>query len=354
MKCTIDTSSLDAALKGNVARKSTSDIWEKALLECNEDVLSVTTVDPIMQYTVTVPCKTTKQGALAVDPNDIKNALTGLNGDVTLNIKDNKLVLSQKVGGRTRTFKSDFLPAEDFPRFPDIDCKPLALPAETLCDAIRQVRYAAAIKDVRHYLNGIYISEKFVAASDGHRAALCPLDQGPKKAMIVPAPAIDKLLDLLDAEHVAVSTGEQHLSVTGDNCAMHCRLIDGRFPDIERVIPDARKTRIVLPPEQALPVLKRCAKLETHRSASGDTYTVLGLAPGDNVLNVEGQRTQDYIECECTESDARYGINGRYLIDVLTLAADKTVTWHYATPGDAYRLEIDGMHSVHTIMPLRL
>jgi DNA polymerase III subunit beta len=230
---------------------------------------------------------------------------------VTLSAKDNKLTLQ---GGKSR-FTLQTLPATDFPLVSEAaDFGPaFSVPQKTLKGLVNQVHFAMAVHDIRYYLNGIlFVAEGktlTLVSTDGHRLALAQATlehDMPKQEVILPRKTV---LELRFASNQAklVFGGMEFVT----------KLVEGKFPDYNRVIPKNHKYHVILGRAALLTSLQRAAILTSEKFKG----VRVNVEPGAFKIassNTEQEEAKEEIEVEYTGEPIEIGFNVTYLIDALS------------------------------------
>jgi DNA polymerase-3 subunit beta len=253
---------------------------------------------------------------------DILRSLPNDQG-ITLSAKDNKLTLQ---AGKSR-FTLQTLPAEDFPLVNEaVDFGPaFSVPQKTLRDLVNQVHFAMAVHDIRYYLNGIlFIAEGkqlTLVATDGHRLALAQamLDNDvPKQEVILPRKTVLELQRLLKDEDTAIEmrfAGNQaRFSFSGMEFVT--KLVEGKFPDYNRVIPKNHKNSVVMGRAPLLASLQRAAILTSEKFKG----VRVNIEPGSLRIassNAEQEEAKEELEIDYAGDSIEIGFNVTYLMDAL-------------------------------------
>jgi len=282
------------------------------------------------------------QGASFVAPAHLfAQIVRNLPGEiVTLELRGVQLVM--QAGG------SDFnLQTGDLAAYPDLtfpDTTDAEIDSAELARSLDSVRYAASNEAFQAVFRGLKVEqhqEKVrVVASDGFRLALrdftVPNTDQAERTLIVPARSADELVRMLRDGPAALTYGDGMLGVRTDRFAMTVKLLDGDFPDYERVIPKDIKMKVTLSAATLREAVSRVAVLADKnannrvecvftRSSDGD------FTPGRLTLEAEGDygRAQDVLSAETsgTESALTVGYNAKYLLDALE-PIDGDVTVH--------------------------
>ena len=260
--------------------------------------------------------------------------------------------------GRSR-FTLQTLPAEDFPN-PNEDERVEVIPlaGSVLRDLIQRGSYASASKDVRYYLNGTHFAftpgQLSIASSDGHRLAKIehPIACDLEHEMIVPSSAIDEMKRMLKEEEVSLVVYHRQIGLLSGQTMLISRLIDGKFPDVNRVIPRNSTTTTRINREAFTQALKR-AKLGIGDSNLGLRVNV---QQEELRISVGAEETmEDFVPCETSGADVEIGLNVDYLLDVMNALTDEFVRINLSDGNSSILIAGDTVdEGVNVIMPMRL
>ncbi|MGD9649977.1 MAG: DNA polymerase III subunit beta, partial [Dongiaceae bacterium] len=245
---------------------------------------------------------------------------------ISLQLKSNQLLLTSE---RSK-FTFGTLPVDDFP---SIDAKPLphkfALPANDLRNLIDRTRFAISTEETRYYLNGIYfhaaqnndVPVLRSVATDGHRLARVemPLPEGAGSipGVIIPRKAVNEVRKLLEGADVSVeiSLSETQIRFQLNNILLTSKLIDGTFPDYERVIPRENDKIMEIDRRILAQAVDRVATVAAEKTRA----IKLSLNPGTLVLSAssadQGTATEE-LEVNYRADPIEIGFNSRYLLDI--------------------------------------
>ncbi|WP_395702224.1 DNA polymerase III subunit beta [Aquabacterium sp.] len=242
---------------------------------------------------------------------------------VTLTAAQSKLTLT---GGKSR-FTLQTLPADDFPLVNEaVDFGPsFAVPQKTLKMLINQVHFAMAVHDIRYYLNGIlFVAEGktlTLVATDGHRLGLAQAtleNEIPKQEVILPRKTVLELQRLLKDEDTPIEmrfAGNQ-AKFAFSGMEFVTKLVEGKFPDYNRVIPKNHKNAVILGRQPLLASLQRAAILTSEKFKG----VRVNLEPGLMRIassNSEQEEAKEEIEIDYNGDAIEIGFNVTYLMDVL-------------------------------------
>ncbi len=303
---------------------------------------------------VTVPCRKLL---------DICRALPAT-AQVELSLDSQRLLLRS---GKSR-FTLATLPANDFPNLEDTlaGSFSLSLSQKALKRLIDKTSFAMAQQDVRYYLNGMLFEvtegRLRVVATDGHRLALCdaPIStQVPEKVqVIVPRKGVQELSRLLSDEdsEVTLTLGSNHLRVTVGNVTFTSKLIDGRFPDYERVLPKGGDRTLVAGREDLKSSLQRAAIL-CNEKFRGVRLQIDGEQLRILATNPDQEEAEEELQVEYSGKELEIGFNVGYLLDVLNALSG---AYTRATLGDTNSSALvrdnddEQADAVYVVMPMRL
>ncbi len=331
MKLSIERSALLGALahvQSVVERRNTIPILSNVLLRAEGDKLFLTATDMDLTVIEGTGASVSQNGSTTAPAHTLYEIVRKLpdSAEVELSLKDNQLSIRS---GRSR-FTLGTLPVADFPAY---DNKPLLhkfkLPAAELRGLIDRTRFAILQDETRYYLNGIYIHATKsndvpvlrAVATDGHRLARIemPLPEGAAKipGVIIPRKTVGevrKLIDEIGAE-VEISLSDTQIRFALNDVVLSSKLIDGTFPDYERVIPADNNKILVVDRKSFAEAVDRVATISSEKSRS----IKLSLSGGSLTLSAQsaesGQASEE-IEVKYDSDTIEIGFNSRYLLDI--------------------------------------
>jgi len=265
--------------------------------------------------------------------------------------------------GRSR-FTLATLPANDFPSVDEVEAtERVHVPEATLKELIERTAFAMAQQDVRYYLNGLLFdlrdSGLRCVATDGHRLALCEASlEGStgKRQIIVPRKGVTELQRLLEGGErvVELEIGRSHIRMKRDDVTFTSKLIDGRFPDYEAVIPIGADREVKLDREVLRAALQRAAILSNEKYRG----VRVEVSPGQlkiSAHNPEQEEAQEEIEADTKVDDLAIGFNVNYLLDALSALKDEFIVLQLRDANSSALVrEASSEKCRHVVMPLRL
>jgi DNA polymerase-3 subunit beta len=322
------------SVAGIVERRHTLPILANVMLRKNGPQLELTTSDLEIQVRTTAELGG-DAGAFSttVGARKLIDILRALPTDqvVTLSAASSKLTLQ---AGKSR-FVLQTLPAEDFPLVNEaVDFGPVfAVPQKTLRGLINQVHFAMAVHDIRYYLNGIlFIAEGkalTLVATDGHRLALAQATletEVPRQEVILPRKTVLELQRLLKDEDTPIELRFAANQAVFEFAGLQfvTKLVEGKFPDYNRVIPKNHRNAVTLGRAPLLSCLQRAAIL-TSEKFKGVRITVEPGLLGIAATNAEQEEAKEELEIDYAGDAIDIGFNVTYLIDVLANTAVEMV-----------------------------
>lgn len=315
------------AVAGIVERRHTLPILANVLIRKTGPELEFTTSDLEIQVRTSAELGgDTGNFATTVGARKLIDILRSMPADqtVTLSAAQNKLTLQ---GGKSR-FTLQTLPSDDFPLVQEAaDFGPMfSVPQKALKGLINQVHFAMAVHDIRYYLNGIlFVAEGknlTLVATDGHRLALAQatLDVDiPKQEVILPRKTVLELQRLLKDDDAAIEmrfAGNQAKFVFS-GMEFVTKLVEGKFPDYNRVIPKNHKNHVTLGRASLLASLQRAAILTSEKFKG----VRVNIEPGTLRIassNAEQEEAKEELEIDYGGDAIEIGFNVTYLIDALS------------------------------------
>jgi DNA polymerase-3 subunit beta len=267
--------------------------------------------------------------------------------------------------GRSR-FSLATLPAAEFPLIEDVQAQvELALPQGDLKAAMGRISFAMAQQDVRYYLNGLLLElagdRLRTVATDGHRLSLCEtpaeLPAGDGQQVIVPRKGVNELARLLDEqadEAASVGVGSNHIRVVLPGLRFTSKLIDGRFPDYTRVVPDGGTKELRADRETLRAALARTSIL------SNEKYKGVRLGMSAEGLRVQThnpdqEEAEEEVEVEYEGEPLEIGFNVVYLLDILSSLEGEQVRAQFNDANSSVLITDPTNEACrHVVMPMRL
>jgi DNA polymerase III subunit beta len=346
-----------------VERRQTLPVLANLLVHVEDGHLSMTGTDLEVEMVSRTEVEEAQNGETTIPARKLFEIIRALPDGckITLTQAGDKVTVQ---AGRSR-FSLSTLPSRDFPAVEDLDLvERIRVSEASLKELIERTAFAMAQQDVRYYLNGLLFDLREQAlrcvATDGHRLALCeavlPEGAQTRKQIIVPRKGVLELQRLLEGgdREVELEVGRNHVRMRRSDVTFTSKLIDGRFPDYEAVIPIGADKELKLDREALRAALQRAAIL------SNEKYRGVKLEISVNQLriiatNPESEEAQEELEAETKIDNLSIGFNVTYLLDALSALREESVILNLRD-GNSSALVREASHerSRHVVMPLRL
>jgi DNA polymerase-3 subunit beta len=351
-------------VQGVVERRTTIPILSNVLLRASESSLAMTATDMDLAIVEKAAAEVTREGATTVPAHTLFDIVRKLPEGAQIEIasggEENRLEVKC---GRSRLNLAT-LPSEDFPAMSEGELPhEFSLDAAALRGIIDRTRFAMSTEETRYYLNGLYLHHADsdgvavlrVVATDGHRLARVemPLPDGAADmpGVIVPRKTITEVRKLIDevSGDVAIALSETKIRFAIDDVVLTSKLIDGTFPDYDRVIPFANDKALEVDPR----VFARAVDLVSTISTEKSRAVKLSLDQGSLVLSAtspEAGSATEELEVGYAHGPLEIGFNSSYLLDIarqiegdgarfmLADGASPTLVRDNADPGALYVL----------------
>lgn len=352
-----------AQVVGVVERRQTLPVLANLLVQVGQGRLTLIGTDLEVEMRASVAVEQAEDGAITIPARKLFDIVRALPDGASLEIKLNGDRVSLHAG-RSR-FTLATLPAEEFPTTDEIELvDKVLLPEATLKNLMERTAFAMANQDVRYYLNGMLLDLRDgglrCVATDGHRLALAEtrLDKkvSAQRQIIIPRKGVMELLGLFGngQEEASIEFARNHLCVRRGDVVFTSKLIDGRFPDYEAVIPLGADKTLNLDRELLRGALQRAAILSNEKYRG----VRLEVSPGRLRIvahNPEQEEAVEELEAETSVNDIAIGFNVGYLLDALGSLLDTRVRLQLRDAQSSCLLQGAENENVrHVVMPLRL
>ena len=365
MKFSIERSALLKPLQaviGVVERRQTMPILANVLLSAKDGQLAITATDLEVELVASTELDIDNAGEVTVPGRKLLDICRALPEDVkvTVSLSGDKLAVR---AGRSK-FSLATLPAAEFPTVDEITTdNVIQIPQSLLGQLLEKTHFSMAQQDVRYYLNGLLIetgdAHLRAVATDGHRLALSQVsldgEKLPAKQVIVPRKGVLELQRLLSGDgELSLALGSNHIRIQLDGIRFTSKLIDGRFPEYERVIPKDPGNSLTADRQTLKSALQRTAIL------SNEKYRGIRLVLNDGGLtlqahNPEQEEAEEEVEVEYTGDDMEIGFNVNYLLDALGVIDSEAVTVAFLDANSSCLIREPGDdESKYVVMPMRL
>jgi len=351
------------AVSGIVERRHTLPILANVLLEQKDGRLFVTATDLEMQITSHSELAGKQDQAVTVAARKLQDLLRALPDDATVNVETSASRMAVRAG-RSR-FNLQTLPAGDYPRMSLSQDRQqtINLPQKKFRGLLKLAEFAMAQQDIRYYLNGMLLvvdkGSLQTVATDGHRlsyASLAVPGEYTREEVILPRKTVlelGKLLEDSDSD-VSIDLLTNQVRFRFANIELVSKVVDGKFPDYNRVIPTGHTKQIELSRGVLLQALQRAAIL------SNEKFRGVRIVLGSDQLriictNSEQEEAEEELEVAYKGDALDIGFNITYLVDVLQNLGTEQVVLAFGDANSSALVTMPGRADYkYVVMPMRI
>lgn len=350
---------------GVVERRQTLPILSNVLLKASQEGLSIIATDLEIEMSARTPLDCSDEGSVTLPARKFIDICRALPEQALIEIS------TEDAGGRAvmRSGKSRFvlstLPATEFPNIGSFESLlQFSISQVALKTLISSTSFAMAQQDIRYYLNGLLLEmangRMRAVATDGHRLALndasADVQVSEAQQIILPRKAVNELSRLLDDSDslVDIQIGSNHIRLATPTLSFTSKLIDGRFPDYHRVVPQNGDKIVTSDREILKQALVRTSILsnEKHRSVR------LMLTKGSLRLfahNPEQEQAEEEVAVDYNGLDIEIGFNVNYMVDALSAISTSHIRLILTDPNSCCLMQGIGKEDCkYVVMPMRL
>ena len=350
-------------LHGVVDARPGLPILANVLMNVSPQELRLTTTDMEVELSAAIAGEFGQSGEITVPARKFLDICRSLPeaAEISLAVEDDRVNVSS---GRSR-FSLLSLPAQEFPRVePGVVDISLSLPQNVFKSLLERTAFAMARQDVRYYLNGLLLEAEAnqlrAVATDGHRLALCDVDIASpleeKRQLIVPRKGVTELLRLLDdtQDELEIVMSGNHIRIVVGDLIFTSKLIDGKFPEYNRVIPQLAAQTVLAQRDVLKKSLSRASILSTDKFR-GVKITLEGDKLRAHLHNPEQEQAEDEIDVEYSGEQVVVGFNVSYLLDAVSIIqTDKVRLSITSSKSGCLVLPEEGDRCKYIVMPLMI
>lgn len=368
MKFSVEQDQLVSPLQlvsGAVEKRQTLPVLGNLLLRVNDGVLVITATDLEIEMSVKIKLEGECQdGDITVPARKLVDICRSLSGEkpIRFTLDDNKLRIQS---GRNR-FSLSTISAQEFPNIEDtLFTTKFSIENVKLKELIDKTQFAMAQQDVRYYLNGMLFeldgAKLLTVATDGHRLALSKieLEESVTEELfqaIVPRKGVmeaNKLLSSAEGESI-IEFNSNHLRITLGDYIFTSKLVDGRFPDYDKVLPKNAERKLESPRDRIKDAFSRASIL------CNEKFRGVRLLLAENKLtihanNPEQEEAEIELDVDYSDESMEIGFNVSYLVDALNAIKTPSVRFNLGDANSSVLIESsEDSDSLYVVMPMRL
>lgn len=374
MHLTIERSAFIKALahvQSVVERRTTIPILANLMLKAEDGTLSLSATDLDIEIIEQVPAEIGTTGAATAPAHMLYDIVRKLPDGAQIDLNYSGDPGQLKISAGRSQFQLGCLPVEDFPSLSSGGLPHrFVLDATALASLVDRTRFAMSTEETRYYLNGIYLHAKDsegsevrvmrAVATDGHRLAMVemPLPEGAQDmpGIILPRKTVGEIRKLVEESEgdIAIEVGDTKARFAFDNVVLTSKLIDGTFPDYERVIPDGADKHLSVDAKSFAEAVDRVSTISTERSRA------VKLSIADQTMTISATSAEQGSASEEMEvgfdgEAMDIGFNARYLMDVTqNLTGEGTQLSMSDASSPTLIRDGDDESAVYVLMPMRV
>ncbi len=374
MRVTIERSAFLKALnhvQSVVERRNTIPILSNVLVQSDKDKVRLTATDLDIEIVETVAAETARNGAATVPAHMLYDIVRKLPDGAQLELEQGPDAGRVNIkAGRSR-FQLQALPPEDFPDLSSGELgNSFTVSSGELRRLIEKTRFAISTEETRYYLNGIYLHQAKdhvsgaamlrAVATDGHRLAqsqvALPEGAAGMPGIIVPRKTVLEVVKLVEGDdtEVHVSLSSSKIRFAAGNLVLTSKLIDGTFPDYERVIPRNHDKTLEVDAKSFSDAVDRVSTISLEKSRA----VKLMLAEGRMTLvvnNPDSGSAEEEVAVEYNKDPLEIGFNSRYLLDVAGQITAESMRFELQDAGSPTVVrDPKDEQSLYVLMPMRV
>ena len=352
-----------------VERRNTIPILSNVLLNATGENLEMKATDLDLEVTEATPAKVERAGATTVPAHLLYDIVRKLPEGAEVMLKSDEDGSAMSVIAGRSSFRMQCLPQSDFPQLTaGAFSHTFGIDATSLKGLIDKTQFAISTEETRYYLNGIYLHAVEVGgklklrsvATDGHRLARAEMDaptgtEG-MPGIIIPRKTVSELQKLVDAPDlvVTVELSDTKIRFTIGSVVLTSKLIDGTFPDYQRVIPTGNDKRLIIDRESFARAVDRVSTISSERGRA----VKLSIAEGQVTLAVNnpdsGSATEE-LAADYGSDPIEIGFNARYLLDVAGQLTGTEARFMLADAGSPTLIhDTADEDTLYVLMPMRV
>ncbi|MEW6420015.1 MAG: DNA polymerase III subunit beta [Nitrospirota bacterium] len=366
MKFTVSKTEMQKKLsdiQGIVEKRNTMPVLSHFLLNAsgNDSYIVATDLETTLKEPLQIEVE--KEGKLCIPARKLFEIVKEADEDLSFESAGDQWL---EVKSGNSNFKLACLPADEFPAWPEIgEAEDILLEAETLLDMIEKTIYSAGDTDHKYTLNGLLFHLRpdkgrlRLVGTDGHRLAAVSkqIETGVKeeRQLIVSKKAVSEVRRLLGmAEKVRISMGKNHALFSVGNVQFLTRLIEGTYPDYERVIPKTNGKKVSIERDAFMKTLNRVSVM------SKETSHAVRLDLAENLITLSSSnpnlgKAKDEVAADYKGDELTIAFNARYLLDALKVMASEKVILELEDPlSPTLLIDEKDREWKYVVMPIRI
>jgi DNA polymerase III, beta subunit len=346
-----------------IASKNALSIMSNVLLEASEGTLSLKATDVKVSFETSIPVDTSEPGSVTVFCDKLSGILSTIpEGDLMIEQDDSKVIVRptfKKVRFQLKTISS-----EKFPEIPDVsDDLFFAVPAKEFKEMITQTIFAVSDDETRYFMNGVFFEKApdglVMVATDGRRLSYVKKTFETKipdfKGVIVPPKILGLVAKRAPEEGlIGIAVTDKSIFFRFGSYKISSVLIEGQFPNYQKVIPESQKNRITVKRTELLDALRRVSVFVEQKSRR----TFFGVSEGQIVVSSEESdlgTAREELPCQYSGPETTIALNFKYVEDPLKVMEAEEIAIDFTEPNRAITVSPEPKTDYfHVVMPMQI
>ena len=343
-----------------IATKNNATVYSNVYMEAGDNVLTIKAADSRGTFQTKIPVETVEKGSAMVFCDKLMSILASIpDGEAEFSLQEKDAVVKSLMVKLKYKLKS--MLTDIYPDFVSVDDKSFfSVPAKDFKEMVKKTSFAVSVDTVRYFMTGVFFEKKdnkfVLVATDGRRLSFSAKevpDLGDFTSVIVPAKVLNIVIgELSDEGSVDIAITEKNIFFKYGNRIFSANLIDGQYPNYNRVIPASHTGEFVVSK-------KEIDKAVKHISVMTDKVQKILLGVNSGVCSVssvseEFGEAKEEIDCQYTGEEFTFAINSKYLADFLKVALDEDITFEFTDELKAVVLKQKSSEDdIYIIMPMQ-
>ena len=343
-----------------IATKNNATVYSNVYLEAGDNVLTIKAADSRGTFQTKIPVETVEKGSAMVFCDKLMSILASIpDGEAEFSLQEKDAVVKSLMVKLKYKLKS--MLTDIYPDFVSVDDKSFfSVPAKDFKEMVKKTSFAVSVDTVRYFMTGVFFEKKdnkfVLVATDGRRLSFSAKevpDLGDFTSVIVPAKVLNIVIgELSDEGSVDIAITEKNIFFKYGNRIFSANLIDGQYPNYNRVIPASHTGEFVVSK-------KEIDKAVKHISVMTDKVQKILLGVNSGVCSISSVsedfgEAKEEIDCQYTGEEFTFAINSKYLADFLKVALDEDITFEFTDELKAVVLKQKSSEDdIYIIMPMQ-
>lgn len=354
-----------SSVNGAVEKKNTIPVLQNVKLDAQNGKVILSATDMDILVTSSFETKMESNGATTVPAQMFYDIIRKIPDSKEIKVTQENPNLLQISSGKSK-YNLPCIDASEFPSLAEGEIgEEIEIEAEKLSNMIDKTRFAISNDETRYYLNGLFLQslktdsgfELRSVATDGHRLAMSKLSSDNLKSefgVILPKKSVNEIKRIIDSsESIKISVSKAKIKVVTENATILSKLIDGEFPDYEKVLPKGNDQIATINKKSLFDSVDRVS------TVAADKHKSVKMTVDNNLLTLQinandGSYAHEEIEVDYSGDKVEIGFNSRYLLDVIGQVNKEELFIKFKDGNSPALVEAKDFNAVYVIMPVRI